>query len=83
MRQFPGFLYKLVGSILIILLAGCSFPSRTVVTPALTSAPLVSETPPPVIPEPPLAISICSVESECPPVVLLDDMIGRVVEAGT
>lgn len=68
---------------MILLLTGCSFTAPAAATPIVTSAPLVSDTPIPGTPEPPLAISICPVESECPPVVLLDDMIGRVVEAGT
>ncbi len=83
MRHIPGLLTRLIAVLMLTLLAGCSFPVRTVVTPTLTSAPLVNETSIPGTPEPPLAISICPVESECPPVVLLDDMIGRVVEAGT
>jgi len=83
MRQFPGFITRLVGFILILLLTGCTFLDRGVATQIVTTAPLAVETQLPNTPQPPLAITVCPVESECPPVVLLDDMIGRSVEAGT
>ena len=83
MRHHQGVLTRLIGILMILLLTGCSFTAPAPATPTVTSAPLISDTPLPGTPEPPLAISICPVESECPPVVLLDNMIGRVVEAGT
>jgi hypothetical protein len=83
MGHNPGYLTRLIGFVLIILLPGCSLPGRGIETSTVTTEPLSSETPYANTPQPPLSITVCPVESECPPVVLLDDMIGRMVEAGT